>query len=289
MMEYFTPLFNTLHQYGDNTIAHLPNIIIAIIFIFFTYFVVKIINHVVYTSLTRFAMRTNLVLIFQKIIAIIIWFFCILIVVTIVFPSVTTANLLTTLGLTSVAIGFAFKDIFENFLAGILILLREPFHLGDYIITKDKQGGYVEKISIRNTHLRQSDGIRLVIPNATLINSFIQVITDLEIRRTNASCSVGFVEDIDKVRKIIKKTVEKCETVEKDKYIYVFVKEFTSNGVDFDIYWWAKSKPMDMRRSHDEVLSKIKKAFDAENIQLTYSTTLSFQEPLVIKNQQKEK
>lgn len=286
-MEYFTPVFNTLHQYYIDFIAHLPDVIIAIVFIILTHFIVKIIHHAVSISLTRVAMQINLIQAFQKLIAIIIWIFSILIVATIIFPSISAGNLLATLGLTSVAIGFAFKDIFENFLAGILILLREPFHLGDYIVTKDNLGGYVEKISVRNTHLRQSDGARLVMPNSLLFNNFIQVLTDLDIRRTQASCSVDFTEDVEKVRDAIKKALLQCKTVSKDKFTHIYIREFSSSGMDIDIYWWTQSKPMDIRLSHDEVLSSIKKIFDREKIELSYTTTLSFQEPLII-NKQKE-
>lgn len=287
-MTYFNPVLHTLNQFAINFAAHIPNLLIALIVLLITFFLSKLIVHLVGMSLTRLALQTNLVLVLQQITSIIIWLISVLIVAVIIFPSVTAGNLLAALGLTSVAIGFAFKDIFENFLAGILILLREPFHIGDYIIIKSHEGGYVEKISVRNTHLHQSDGMRLVIPNAMLFNNLIQVVTDLEIRRTNIICAVGFTEDVDKVRNIINNVLKKCESISKEKNTYTYIKSFSSNGIEFDIYWWTKSKPRDIRLSHDEVFSGIKKAFDTENIKLTYSTTINFQEPLEIR-QDKEK
>lgn len=288
-MEYLAPIFNSLHQFSMEVLGHIPNMIVSIIFLLITYFFIKLVNHIVWASLTRLTMQSNLVIVFQKLTTVGIWFLSILIVAAIIFPSVTTANLLATLGLTSVAIGFAFKDIFENFIAGILILLRQPFHMNDYIITKDQQGGYVEKISVRNTHIRQSDGVRTVIPNALLFTNSVQVITDLDLRRTNVICSVNFDENIDQVRNAIENAIKKSKTVSTDKYFQIYIKSFSSNGVDFDIYWWTQSKPSDIRRSKDEVLSNIIKIFNEENIKLTYSTTISFQEPLFIKSEKIKK
>ena len=98
---------------------------------------------------------------------------------TIIFPGITPAKILTVLGLGSIAIGFAFKDIFENFLAGILILFREPFQIQDFIECEGIEG-FVEDITIRDTHIRRVDGQRIVIPNAMLFKNPVYVRTDLD-------------------------------------------------------------------------------------------------------------
>ncbi|MEO7966640.1 MAG: mechanosensitive ion channel domain-containing protein [Gemmatimonadaceae bacterium] len=76
-------------------------------------------------------------------------------IVTAAFPSFTPANLISTLGIGGVAIGFAFKDIFQNFLAGILILITRPFTVGDQIRFKDYEGT-VEDIQTRATSSRHT-------------------------------------------------------------------------------------------------------------------------------------
>ena len=88
--------------------------------------------------------------------------------------------------------------------------------------------------------------------------------------------------DINKARDIIKKAIEKCETVSKEKYIQIYVKSLSSN-IEMEIYWWTKSKPRDIRKSCDEVLSHIKKALDKEKIEIPHSYTLSFQDALTVK------
>jgi small conductance mechanosensitive channel len=79
-------------------------------------------------------------------------------------PGFTPGQLVSILGLSSVAIGFAFRDILQNFLAGILLLLSEPFRIGDQIVVNGFEGT-VEEIQTRATFMRTYDGRRVVIPN----------------------------------------------------------------------------------------------------------------------------
>lgn len=266
-MNYLELILKTLNKFMQNFIALIPNIVIAIIFAIMTYFAAKLISRLVSSFLPRIAIRANLVTIFHKLTIIIVWFIGILIISAILIPSVTTANILATLGLTSVAIGLAFKNVFENFFTGILILLREPFSIGDFIEVESQHGeaqGYVHRISIQNTHLRKTDGSRVFIPNSTMYTSIVRVFTDESLRREKIVCSIDFDSDIEKARSVIKKAIEQCKTVSKNKYIQVYVVSFSSNGIDFAIYWWTNPEPSQQRRSLDEVLTTIKKALDNE-------------------------
>ncbi|WP_454782478.1 mechanosensitive ion channel family protein [Legionella sp. WA2022007384] len=284
-MNYLELILKTLNKFAQNIIALIPNIIFAIFFAIITYFAAKLISRLVSSFLPRMAIRANLVTIFHKLTIIIVWFIGILIITAILIPSVTTANILATLGLTSVAIGLAFRNTFENFFTGIILLLREPFSIGDFI-SIDSQKGYVQRISVQNTHLRKTDGTRLFVPNSKIYTSTVQVFTDTKLRRVKINCSVDFSTDVEKARSVIEKAMDRCKTVSKDKYIQVYVVSFSSNGIDFTIYWWTNPEPSQQRRSLDEVLTTIKKALDKEKISMTYSTSLSFIEPLLIQNKE---
>src|SRR5205814_815906 len=147
--------------------------------------------------------------------------------------------------------------------------------------------GYVDRISIHNTHLRKTDGARLFIPNSKMYNSPVEILTDAALRREEVTCSVDFNADMEKARSAIHKAVENSKTVSNDKYIQVYAKSFSSNGVEFAIYWWTEPTPNDFRKSRDEVLTNIKKALDEEKISMTYSTPLSFIEPLNVNRLEK--
>ncbi|ARB91433.1 mechanosensitive ion channel family protein [Legionella longbeachae] len=280
-MNYVNIILKSLDKFAQNFVALIPNIIIGVFFAVLTFFIAKIIGKIVSSFLPKMAIRANLVTISHKLTIILVWFIGVLIISAIVFPSVTTANILTTLGLTSVAVGLAFKNIFENFFTGILLLLREPFSIGDFIEV-DSQRGYVHRISIQNTHLRKTDGTRAFIPNTKMFTSTVEVLTDSKLRRKKIICSVDFGTDLEKARTTIKNAVKQCESVSKEKYTQIYVVSFSSNGIDFAIYWWTKPEPSHLRYSLDEVLTSIKKALDKEKIPMTYSTPVSFIESMTV-------
>lgn len=288
-MNFVDIILKTLVNFEKELLSRIPFIIIAIIFLILTHFIAKLIGSLAEKSLRRLWIRANLVIILQKIIVILVWVIGILIAATIVFPSVTTANILAALGLSSIALGFAFKDIIENFLAGILILLREPFQIGDYIETEDEDGT-VEHVSVRNTHIRRSDGVRIVVPNAVLFSTPIRVVTDLPHRRQHTSCVVNLDENLEEVREIIYNAVIEGKTVNKDKGVEVYITLLSSSGINFKIYWWCPSKLAEIRRSRDEVLTNIKKALDAADIELSYSYMVNIDEivPMKLNNKDKE-
>ncbi|MEG4234162.1 mechanosensitive ion channel [Microcoleus sp. Pol11C3] len=88
----------------------------------------------------------------------------------IVFSALRPGNIIGLLGLDSVAISFAFQDIFKNFLSGILLLLHEPFLWGDQIFVEGFEGT-VEKISMRSTHILTDRGERVIVPKAIVLTN----------------------------------------------------------------------------------------------------------------------
>jgi small conductance mechanosensitive channel len=218
----------------------------------------------------------------KNIAAIAAWLSGLLIAATIAFPEMSPTDLLAALGIGSVAIGFAFKDVFENFLAGILILYREPMRLHDYIRCQDVEG-QVEKITIRDTHVRQTDGQLVVLPNALLFKNPVVIRTDQERRRVSITAGVAYGEDVDHCRDVIERAVRGLDSVHGQEPVQVFAQAFGASSVDFEVAWWTGSRPVDVRRSRDEVVAAIKRALDGAGIEIPFPyRTLTFKEPLEV-------
>jgi small-conductance mechanosensitive channel len=232
--------------------------------------------------LARLRLRRSLIEVLQMLFSIGVWIFGIMIALTVVFPSMTPGRIVTAIGLGSIAVGLAFKDIFENFIAGMLILFREPFRLGDYIECEEIDGR-VEEITIRDTHVRQTDGQRIVMPNAMLFKSPVTVRTDRDIRRTTIICGVAYGEDVDEARDVIERAVKAVESVRDDQPVQIFAQGFGSSSIDFEVTWWTGSKPVDIRRSRDQVVAAVKRALDQAGIEIPFPyRTLTFKHPLPI-------
>jgi small conductance mechanosensitive channel len=138
-----------------------------------------------------------------------------LVFATIVFPSVQPADIIATLGIGSVAIGFAFKDILQNWLSGLLILYRQPFQRGDEIRSGEFEG-VVERIEARATLLRTYDGQRVVVPNSDIYTRAIIVRTAFEQRRTEYDVGIGYGDDVDAACRLILDALRNTEGVESE-------------------------------------------------------------------------
>ncbi len=281
-MELLTPLFDQLNDMLVGFIKLLPMLAIALVIIMITWGVSKVVRLVLNKTLTRTHMRPSLKNLFLTLARIGIWTFGTLIALTIIIPSLTPAKMLAALGLGSIAIGFAFQDIFENFLAGVMIMLRKPMRIGDYIECEDVEGK-IEQINIRDSFVRQPNGVLILVPNSKLFKNEVFVLTDQEERRFEIVCGVSYDTDLAVAKPIIQKAVENCDLVMKNKGIDVFAREFNSSSVDFTVRWWTKSKPRDFHESRDQVVMAIKAALDKAGIEIPFPyRTLTFKEDLNI-------
>ncbi|MBT8098402.1 MAG: mechanosensitive ion channel family protein, partial [Gammaproteobacteria bacterium] len=255
----------------EAAVTHLPMMAIGLFVLLLSWIAARLASAGIARLTKRAGMRRSLTELFAKTIYIGVWVAGIMIASITVFPSFTPGKILTALGLSSIAIGFAFKDIFENFIAGILILLREPFQIGDLIECQDIEGS-VEDISIRDTHIRRLDGQRVVIPNSVLFKNPVTVRTDQKTRRITVVCGVGYDEDVAESRKVIQQALETAESVNHDKPAQVFARQFGASSVDFEVTWWTGtgSKAADIRGSRDEVIEAVKKALDNAGIEIPY-------------------
>jgi len=145
----------------------LPNLVLAIVV--FTVFVIlaRVCKWLFERVGSNRRMRRNAAILLGKLAQLLVLVAGLLIAIPIISPSFTFGNLITTLGISTVAIGFAFQNILQNFLAGILLLLHEPFQVGDYITVTGFEGE-VKAIRGRDTIIETKDATHVVIPNATL-------------------------------------------------------------------------------------------------------------------------
>ena len=281
-IEFVAPLMGQIETYAEGFFRLLPNIGLAVVVLLATWFAATLINRVVAGALKTARIRRALRDLLTTLTGIGVWALGIMIAATVIFPSLEPASILAALGVGGLAIGFAFKDIFENFMAGAMIMLRKPMRIGDFINCEGVEGK-VEEITIRDTYVRQTDGQLVMMPNAMLFKNPVYVRTDRELRRFEIIAGVGYGENVDDCRDIIRKAVEGLDVIVGDKPVDVFAREFNSSSIDFTVRWWAQSKPRDMHESRDKVIAAIKAALDKANIEIPYPyRTLTFSEPLAL-------
>ncbi|MDX1459873.1 MAG: mechanosensitive ion channel family protein [Xanthomonadales bacterium] len=279
-MNFVEILTERLRDLAVAAIEQLPAVSIAVTILILTWLAAAIVNRVLTRVLARTEPRESLRILLRKLASIGIWTAGMMIAIVVAFPSVTPGNLLSALGLGSIAIGFAFKDIFETFIAGMLILLREPFRIGDFVECEGHFGKVLD-ITVRDTRLRKVNGEAVTLPNAMLFKNPVEIQTSSDLRRIDIIGGVAYHEDVDDCRQIILDAVAACESVSDDRDVQVFAREFADSSINYEIAWWTQSDPLSERRSRDEVIAAVKRALDDAGVEIPFPyRTLTFSEPL---------
>jgi small-conductance mechanosensitive channel len=172
----------------------------------------------------------------------------------------------------SVAVGFAFRDVLQNYLAGILLLFTEPFRIGDQIVFGDYEGT-VEDIQTRATFVRTYDGRRIVIPNGELFTQAVLVNTAFERRRMQYDIGIGYSDDIETAKSLMLEAMSECETVLKEPAADVLAYELGEFDVKIRARWWIEPpQRRDSLVSRDQVLSAVKRKLTENGIDLPFPT-----------------
>ncbi|HML23641.1 MAG TPA: mechanosensitive ion channel family protein [Aggregatilinea sp.] len=268
----FSEAIKQLQGMINGLIRLIPNILVAVLVFFLFYAASRWVRLAVIRVSDRTRRSTNLGLVLGRLSQ---WFTVlmgILIASVIVFPNFSPAQVIQLLGIGSVAIGFAFRDILQNFLSGILLLLTEPFRIGDQIVVDDYEGT-VEEIQTRATTIRTYDGRRVVIPNAELYTGVVMVNTAFEVRRLEYDVGIGYGDDVDEAKSIILDVLKGLDEVLDDPAPDVLVFELADFSVVLRVRWWIQPpRKHDALDSRDRVLSGIKHKLLTHGIDLPFPT-----------------
>ena len=194
-----------------------------------------------------------------------------LVVATIVFPSVKPADLLATLGIGSVAIGFAFKDILQNWLSGLLILWRQPFRPGDQIVSGGHEGT-VEHIEARATLIRTYDGQRVVIPNSDIYTGTVTVRTAFPTRRSEYDVGIGYGDDLDAACRVILDALRGLDGVEPEPAPEAIPWSLEGSWVNIRVRWWSDSRRRSVVLTQGRVIAAVRRALGEAGIDLPFPT-----------------
>lgn len=253
-------------------IERLPYIVVGLIVFSLFLFIGQVVRAGVRAVAQRNRRHYNLGLVMGRMSYSAIAFIGLLIALAIAIPGFTPGQLISILGLSSVAIGFAFRDILQNFLAGILLLLSEPFRIGDQIVVNNFEGT-VKDIQMRATYIKTYDGRRIVIPNSNLFTNSVTVNTANEKRRLEYDFGIGYGDDIAQAKRILLKTVREIPGVLDEPAPDAIVVALADSSINIRLRWWVQPpRQFDILQSKDAVLEKVAGALVAEGFDLPFPT-----------------
>ncbi|WP_255551987.1 mechanosensitive ion channel family protein [Erythrobacter crassostreae] len=262
-------LVDQIQSMGNDFVVALPYLAIALVIIVITAIAAKFTVKIADGLIGKTDLRPSLRNLIETLVKLGTWILGLMIAAIVLFPDLTPSSLIAGLGIGAVAIGFAFQDIFENFLAGVLIMVREKMRIGD-VIECEGIVGKVEHITLRETHIRKLSGEVTVVPNSILFKNPVEILTDKELRRHDVVIGVSYDTDLDEAAEVIRKAVVEIDEIDTDKGIDVFAQEFNSSSVDFLVRWWSGSTPRSGWESKDKVVRAIKRSLDNAGIEIPF-------------------
>lgn len=250
-------------------IESLPGIVFAIAILFVTRYAANVARRLATITGKRILKSNSLRSLLIQISYVATWVAGVLFACVMAFPDLGLGDIVGLLGLGSVAIGFAFQDIFKNFLAGVLLLLNEPFRLGDQIIINEFEGT-IEDITIRSTQIKTYQGERVVIPNATVFTSPVQVLTAMPHRRTDLALGIDYNTSLSGAMEILLKSIENVPGVLSSPEPEVDAVGFGDSSIDLMIRYWTLPQKVQVRQTKTRVIVALKKACEQANISIPY-------------------
>jgi small conductance mechanosensitive channel len=180
-------------------------------------------------------------------------------------------TLLAGVGILGVTVGFALQDVAKNFVAGILLLVTQPFELGDTIMVSDYTGT-VTAINLRSTELREVDGRFVIIPNADIfVSSIINYTRSIE-RRVDLKLTVTPDTDLHKAMATGLSALEGVAGIMNDPGPVLFFDSFGDSTINGFLRYWVDTAQANLLETQHTVLDNVQKAYNAEGIVMPYPT-----------------
>lgn len=258
-----SPLETILNQF----LLFLPKLVVAIIIFLLALYVARLGYRLVNSALEKRQVDNEVKLLLARVAQIsIIILGTIWALATVDFD---VTGFVAGLGIAGFTIGFALKDIAENFVAGILLLVQQPFDIGDAV----EAGGYsgtVTNIEIRSTTIRTWDGLLVIIPNAQVYGNPITNYSKVEQRRINIDVGVAYDTDLQKAHDIMLDVVHDLPGIKTEPEPFVVFKEFGDSSINATLYFWIDTSEAGYFGSIDAVVKGIKIAFETAAIDIPY-------------------
>ncbi|WP_035757480.1 mechanosensitive ion channel family protein [Hugenholtzia roseola] len=273
----YLQLIEKLIGWYDELIKLFPNLLLAILVIFFVNYLAIGAKRVVEKVVRRLSSSPQVLSVVRGIVFYLVWIAGLMVALNVLNLEKTVTSLLAGAGVIGLALSFAFQDLATNFISGLFIMIERPFNIGDFIETNGFEG-HIERIGIRSIVIKTLDEQHVIIPSKDI---FQQPLKNYNLgieRRVTLAVGISYGEELEKIRQVTKKAVEPLEQVVQQKGIHVHFYEFGDSSINFELRFWIKSSdPMYFLEARSAAIMAIKRAYDANQIVIPFPIrTLAF-------------
>jgi small conductance mechanosensitive channel len=262
-----------LNTWIIDAIKMLPNLVVAIFVLAIFWFAAGLAGRLVNRLVSRFTPYDNIARLTAGFGRLMIVGVGVMLALSAMSLDRAVASMLAGVGIVSIAIGFASKDIAGDYMAGFLIHFTHPFRTGDIIKTGDFFG-YVDAMGLRVTRCRTQQGQRVIIPNRKIVSEVSVNYTMSGMRRVDLPIAIDWAEDLPRVEELCVKAVESLEESLRDpgRQVEFFYEKFDGTNINFSLRFWTKPEQQTYLKATSEALKAVSQAFKENKVEMVSST-----------------
>ena len=258
-----------LQSWTKTSIAHLPDLAVAVLVILFAYTISNYIRQLIVKSLSRLSHNPALVELTGLVASTGIKLIGIFIALGALGLDKTVTSLLAGAGVVALAIGFAFQDLTANFISGTMIVIQRPIQVGDVVETNGFLGRVIA-VKLRSVVLDNFAGQKIEIPSKDVFQKPIVNYTRSGQRRIELSAGVSYLDDLDKVQHVAREAMKSLPFVLPDRPVDVYFKSFAGDSIQFLVWFWLDHSDTNTTYAVSEAIKTLKRAFDDNGILLMF-------------------
>ncbi len=267
-----------LAKWQETVFAYLPKIALALLILVAFYFIAKLFRKLSFKFYSKILSKQPDIV---RIISAAIYFFFLLSGVFLALEILGLDSILTNVlagaGVVGIVAGFAFKDIASNVFASLLLHIQRPFKTDDWVKIGDNFGTILN-VGWITTSIKTVAGQEVFVPNQMIYNNYFTNFSSFKKRRAIFKSGVSYGDDLEHVKRVALEEVRKVDDVLKDDPIDFYFTGIGSSAYNFELRFWINyEQNSDYMQTMSDVIMRVKKRFEQENISLAYSvTTLDF-------------
>lgn len=236
----FEPAWDEVRNLAQQGQRVLPLLALALVVFFITWLVAKLVARLARAAFRKRVSSPLLLTVLARAFAIPVVLLGLYLILQVAGLTRLALTVLGGTGLLGLVLGFAFRDIAENFLASLLLSIRNPFAMGDLVRIGDNEG-IVRNLNTRSTRLFTLDGNHVQIPNATVYKSVITNYSTNPSRRSDFTLGIGYDDSTSAAQAIISDILAAHPAVKAEPMPLVLIDQLASSTVNLKVYFWFDS------------------------------------------------
>jgi len=260
-------IVDAFRRMWEGFVDRLPSLAVGLVVLAFFYLVSRLIRFLASRSVMRIKASEHAAQVVSRLVSIAVMVVGILVSLGVM--GVNPGALVASLGLVSVGVGFALKDVIENFMAGITIILQRPFVIGDGVRFGDVEG-VVEDVRVRDTVIRMFDGRKVFVPNRALFSGVVINSTVNRRRRLDFQVGVDYRADPLRAARAAEEALRGVEGVLEDPPPLVVLEGLGDSSVTMRVYFWldpVKSNGLEVK---SRAVSAVKAGLEKEGFTIPF-------------------